>query len=169
MLTDTFYTTDCDYATTIEGRVFIQIWKKVMREYFREYSYMAEQAGLVFNIVFDEDCIEFFFRGYADQIEEHVYTIMNKLKNFDPTKAQHIFKMKKETWIKGKRNFFNEEPLEQINIALNRALYCTNFTIKHLLHVGRKFTFERFCEMSSGLLKNGRHLWFGIGNITGNL
>lgn len=139
-----------------------------MREYFREYSYMAEQSGLIFNIIFDEDCIEFFFRGYADQMEEHVHNCMNKLKNFDPTQAGHIFKMKKESWIKGKQNFINEEPLEQINIALNRALYVTNFTIKHILSVGKKFTFERFCELSANLLKNGRHIWFGIGNITGN-
>jgi secreted Zn-dependent insulinase-like peptidase len=128
---------------------------------------MAIQAGLIFHAISDEESIELYFRGFADRIEEFAYTCLKKLKNFDATQAEHIFKMKKEAWLKIKHNFFYDEPLEQISIALSKVLYRKNFTTNHLISVGEKFKFERFCEMSDQILKKGRHLWFCTGNIRG--
>lgn len=73
IVVDNFYTNDCGFHDTIEGRAFIQIWSRVVREYFREFNYMAEQASMCFSLSYDIDSIEFYFRGYADKLEGFIY------------------------------------------------------------------------------------------------
>ena len=69
---DNFYSNDCGYLDTVEGRVFIQLWTTIVSEYFREYNYMAGQANLYFSIGYDVETIELYFSGYADRLEEFI-------------------------------------------------------------------------------------------------
>lgn len=165
IICDHIYTNDCEFVTSVEGRVFSHIWIRVIREYFREYVYMAAQAGLTFTIGFDVDSLEIYFKGYSDRIEEFVEICMNKLKEFDPVKAERIFKQKKNEWLKDRRNFEYEDPNEQLEVVIRDVLIQNNFTYPHMISVGEGLEFDRFVELSKQVMKNGKHLWFSIGNI----
>lgn len=160
IVVDNFYSNDCGILNTAEGRVFVQIWARVIREYFREYNYMAEKASMYFSCEFDSDGLEFNFRGYADKIEEFIYSCYNKLIKFDAKIHQHTFDMKKEEWLKDLKNYAYEDPSEQLNLILSKILISGAFTTKHMLAEGKNLTFEKFIELSDRILKTGRHLWF---------
>ena len=130
---------------------------------------MAELAGSSFYITYDEESIEIYFKSYSDKIEEFMDTCLNKLKEFDASKSEDIFKLKKEAWLKDKRNLSYDDPNDQLETLLTQVLITNNFTTPHLISIGEKFTFERFVELSNQFLIKGRHLWFSIGNITGKV
>lgn len=91
---DSFYTNDWGILDTVEGRVFVQIWINVIDEYLREFKYMAEMAKLYFSLSYDNDGIEFYFKGYSDKIEEYVYKWIEKISEFQPEQYESIFMMK---------------------------------------------------------------------------
>lgn len=166
---DSFYTNDCGILNTIEGKTFHWLWTRVIHEYFREYNYMAEQTSMSFCWGLDVDGIEFTFRGYTDKIEEFVYEWFTKLINFDAEENKHIFDMKKKEFIKDQKNFYYDEPNEQINSVFNKIIVPRRWNISHYQHAAKKMTFSRFVELSSQMLKKGRHLWFCIGNLESRL
>lgn len=127
---------------------------------------MADRAGMAFNAGYDEDSIELYFRGYADKLPTFIYTCLEKLKAFDPTEHHASFKMKKNQWLKDRRNFIYEDPNDQLTMNLTKII-TNGYTNKHLILEGENFDFEMFCNMSNQILKNGRHLWFLTGNISG--
>lgn len=129
---------------------------------------MAEMASMFFNISYDKEYLELYFKGYADRLEEFVYICYNKLKQFDASQMEFTFKMKKEAWLKDKNNQFYDDPYEQLSDMLPRVLCQNTFSLKHQISIGEEFNFERFVEMSNQILKRGRHMFFSIGNINGN-
>jgi insulysin len=166
---DSFYTNDCGILNTIEGKTFHCLWTRVIHEYFREYNYMAEQTSMSFCCGLDVDGMEFSFRGYTDKIEEFIYGWFTKLVNFDAGEHKHIFDMKRKEFIKDQKNFFYDDPNEQINSIFNKIIVPRRCNIRHYQHAAKKMTFGRFVELSKQLLKNGRHLWFCIGNLESKL
>lgn len=40
------YTNDCMFGRSAQGRVFIEVWNAVVKEYLREFYYMASMAEL---------------------------------------------------------------------------------------------------------------------------
>lgn len=42
------YTTDCQFAKTPQGRLFAEVWLKCLKEFTREFTYMAKCASLDF-------------------------------------------------------------------------------------------------------------------------
>ena len=45
-ITAKYYTNDCMYGRTAEGRVFIETWTNMVKEILREFNYQAEMATL---------------------------------------------------------------------------------------------------------------------------
>ena len=86
---------------------------------------------------------------------------------FDASKLENTFKMKKEEWLRDKRNFFYDDPNQQLTVTLSKIIEDGGFTTNHLISVCEKLKFDRFVQLSQHILKNGRHLWFCIGNTTG--
>lgn len=115
---------------------------------------------MCFSLSYDIDSIEFYFRGYADKLEGFIYDCLNMLKQFKASEHSHTFKVKKEMWLKDLKNFFYDEPNDQLRSLIIRMMVSGNFTTKHMISVGEKLTFERFIELSDKILQNGRHLWF---------
>lgn len=70
--------------------------------------------------------------------------------------------------MKDKRNLTYDDPNEQLEILQTKVLINNNFTNSHQISVGEKLTFEHFITLSESFLQNGKHLWFSIGNLTGN-
>lgn len=53
------YTGDDGFGRTIEKKVFAQMWEKVVEEYLREFSYMADCAMMNFSMSILHDNINF--------------------------------------------------------------------------------------------------------------
>ena len=168
ILLNRFYTNDGEMLESIEGKSMIQILILVIEEYFREFNYMADQASLFFSWNHYLDSIQFSFKGYSDRLEEFIYTWYQKLVDFKAENYENIFKIMKERWLKEKKNFLYDDPYEQLEIILLRVLNRDSYSTKHYISVGEKITFDKFVEFSNKILKNGRHVWFWLGNMEGN-
>jgi len=96
---------------------------------------MAEQAGMGFGISFDEDSIDIYFRGYSDKIENFIYSCLERLIAFDPSKSKGIFKQKKEAWLKDMKNLTYDDPSEQLEDLLLKVLITNNFINSHQISV----------------------------------
>lgn len=101
-----------------------------------------------------------FYRGYASRLEEFIYHCLERLKKFEAEQHEDTFDMKKETWLRDLKNFFYDEPNEQVITNLSKIILPGNHTTKHKIAVCENFKFDRFCELSKDILKNGRHLWY---------
>lgn len=44
------YTNDCNMGASPSSRVFVHVWTKVLKEYMREFNYMANCANLTFGV-----------------------------------------------------------------------------------------------------------------------
>ena len=66
------YTTDNDFSTKKEGRMFAGIWKEVLNEYLGEFKYMAECANLEFEATITADHVEFIWQGFNDSMTNFI-------------------------------------------------------------------------------------------------
>jgi hypothetical protein len=41
-----YYTNDCMFGRTAQARVFTEIWNNIVKEYMREFYYMASMAEM---------------------------------------------------------------------------------------------------------------------------
>jgi len=62
------YTSDLNFGTTPNARVFAEVWQKVFDEYIREFKYMADCAELSLTTTLAVDNLSFQWSGYSDTL-----------------------------------------------------------------------------------------------------
>ena len=68
MISMKIFTTDCEFGTTLKGRVFSNIWNSIAGECMREFHSACECANVQFSNFFTLDNIEFECSGYNDSM-----------------------------------------------------------------------------------------------------
>lgn len=66
------YSNDCSFAKSPKGRLFVELWNKSVKEFTREFSYMAECASLSFTTSLGPDHVEFRWSGYSDSLPQFI-------------------------------------------------------------------------------------------------
>jgi insulysin len=66
------YTTDCDFGSSAEGRLFATVWMDVTKEYLREFNYQAECANLNFDACVLHDNFNFTWSGFNDSMHNYI-------------------------------------------------------------------------------------------------
>jgi insulysin len=87
---------------TVEGKMFAEIWEAAIKEYLREFKYMAEMASLEFKIKVNEDSFEFEFSGFNDSLFQFLSQALEKIGKFTTTEENEmrdIFNQVKEKML----------------------------------------------------------------------
>ena len=71
-MTCKIYTNDLALGSSPLAIVFAAVWKRILQETLREFTYMAETAQLVLTIGYSRDCIDFTWQGYNDSLVSFV-------------------------------------------------------------------------------------------------
>lgn len=147
--------------------VLAEIWLKLFKEKHREQIYLAEIAGLQYEVLIDSHGIkiglECFSEKYCDFFEYLVrslaeFTIENDdFDMFKDIKSQTLVQMK---------NRFLDKPYEQVRRLLFEAsLQGGYFTVADKLRALEKIEFGDLAWFSQKWLKNVFFEWIVIGNI----
>lgn len=166
LASDYFFVPTTFYDTTVEGKVFLELWVNVLNEYFREFLYSATYAYSYFSWSNQNDGVRFSFSGYRDTFEHFVCSCYKMLREFDASKHKTDFEAVKENMIKRKKNFFYLEPYSQAWSFANSLLFADDFLTQDILTCTESFEFKRFVELSSSFLSTAFHNWVFIGNLT---
>jgi insulysin len=160
------YTNDCGYDVTVDGNVFVGLFLKVMQDYYREFSYMAEMASMDASFSQSDGALRFDFRGYSEPIGEFINKYFEKLAHFKASDYKQTFEAKKEALLRDLANFALAAPYSQTLSAIKSFIFVNKFSVKEQLEVVKNLTFEHFVEQCDHFLKNGRSVWFINGNVS---
>jgi secreted Zn-dependent insulinase-like peptidase len=101
-----FYTNDCLFSQTSQGRLFAEVWRQCLDEYLREFTYMASCATLNFDVVVAPDNVEFTWSGFNDSLPVFVIETINRIKAMKSADIKDIFDQKKESMLQEYKNFY---------------------------------------------------------------
>ena len=59
-----------ELGVTAEGRMITEVWVAAIKEYLREFKYMAEMANLELEFTISNDAITLEFSGFNDSLTE---------------------------------------------------------------------------------------------------
>ena len=59
-----------ELGVTAEGRMITEVWIAAIKEYLREFKYMAEMANLELDFTISNDAISLQFSGFNDSLAE---------------------------------------------------------------------------------------------------
>ena len=90
------YTSDLQFGTSPQATVFAEVWKRVLQEYLREFTYMADCAKLEFNISVVRDNVDMKWSGFNDSLINFVSETLQKINSMKTQELHDIFKQVKE-------------------------------------------------------------------------
>jgi len=73
------YTTDNNFGSTIEARMFANVWKDVAEEAMREFNYTATCANLNFDASLLHDNINLSWSGFDDSMPNYITETISRL------------------------------------------------------------------------------------------
>ena len=76
--------------------MFAEVWKRVLQESLREFTYSAECAKLSFNIQLPRDNIDMQWSGFNDSLVNFVSETLQKINAFASLDCREIFEQVKE-------------------------------------------------------------------------
>lgn len=91
-----FYTNDCETHKSPEGRVFFEVWDICLKEFRREFCYMADLADLSFSHQMAPGSVNFTWSGYNTSLPNFVKECIKILNAFKSADFVDIFNDKKE-------------------------------------------------------------------------
>jgi secreted Zn-dependent insulinase-like peptidase len=100
-----------ELGITAEGRMLAEVWIAAIKEYLREFKYMAEMANLELEFTISNDAITLEFSGFNDSLTEFTDQILrriNEFRNLNKDDMQAIFNQVKEKLMQDWYNFYFE-------------------------------------------------------------
>lgn len=85
------YTGDIQFGKSPLTTVFTEVWKRVLQESLREFSYMAECAKLSFKISLPRDNIDLQWSGFNDSLINFVSETLQRISAFKNFECREIF------------------------------------------------------------------------------
>lgn len=86
-----YYTNDCMFGRTPQARVFIEVWNNIVKEYLREFYYMASMAELDASMSVYHDNFNIQWRGYDDSLPVFVEETLKRIKNMNLNEQRDTF------------------------------------------------------------------------------
>lgn len=90
------YTNDLGFSTSPQAAVFAEVWKRVLQEYLREFTYMADCAKLDFKVAVIRDNIDLQWSGFNDSLLNFVSETLQKINALKGVECREIFNQVKE-------------------------------------------------------------------------
>jgi secreted Zn-dependent insulinase-like peptidase len=90
------YTNDNQFSSTTQGRLFVEVWNQCLTEVTREFTYMADCAGLSFSSHMYSDNVGFEWSGYNSSLPVFIKETIDILQGMKSQDLEAIFETKKE-------------------------------------------------------------------------
>ena len=90
------YTGDLQFGSSPETAVFAEVWKRVLQESLREFTYMADCAKLHFSVNLPRDNIDLQWGGFNDSLINFVSETLQRISAFKHMECREIFDQVKE-------------------------------------------------------------------------
>lgn len=163
------YTNDCELGTTLESRVFVNLWAHIQDEFLREFNYMANCANLSFQVTPMYDNINFSWSGFNDSmpayLEESIQRLLS-MKNEDKTdQLREVFDQVKEKLLMDWKNFYYEQSYQQTFALFETLMVNVAVEQSQMREYLENYTFEDFQAKQKNWLMSGRQLWYVTGNF----
>jgi len=107
-------TKDNGYGNSIEGRLFAQIWHRVLDEHLKEYTYMAEQATLSFSTAVNINDVDIQWSGFNDSMPNFIKETLIKIGQMKDADTREIFNQVKEKTMVDWKNAYLHQSYEQM-------------------------------------------------------
>ena len=85
------YTADLGFGTSPEAAVFAEVWRRVLSETLREFTYMADCAKLDFSASIVRDNIQVQWKGFNDALGNFVSETLQRISAFKQADCAEIF------------------------------------------------------------------------------
>lgn len=159
------YSNDCMFGRTAQSRVFVEVWKNVVKEYLREFYYMASMAELEACMVIYHDNFNIEWRGYDDSLPTFVEETLKRIKNMNINEQKESFDQVKEKLQQEWHNFYYEQSFRQALAAFDTVVINNSFEKNVQKKILDSYSFEDFVSQAHDWLKTGRLVMFVHGNI----
>lgn len=93
------YTADLGLSNNAETKVFTDVWRRMLIESLREFTYMADCAKLSFNMSIPRDNIDMRWSGFNDSLVNFVSETIKKMAAFKNADCEDIFNQVKESLL----------------------------------------------------------------------
>lgn len=143
--------------------VLANLYTKSLKESLNPYSYNARVADLDYEIERIDNGIGITLRGYQDNAELLFDAILERLKNYRPSKQ--LFEIYKESLLRRYQNFTQESPLRQGLETYQSIIYKYFSTHKQRAEAIKNITYEDFLEYSNHLFDRSYTLGLLYGNV----
>ena len=100
-----------ELGITAEGRMITELWIAAIKEYLREFKYMAEMANLELEFTISNDAITLEFAGFNDSLTEFTDQILRRIsefRNLNKDDMHAIFNQVKEKLMQDWYNLYFE-------------------------------------------------------------
>ncbi len=132
---------------TVRGRMQTELWIAAIKEYLREFNYMASMASLELEFTINQDAIQLEFSGFDDSLPEFLTQALTKIRQFsslDKLEMQDIFNQVKEKLMQDWYNFYLEQSYRQAAATLESIILTPAFTKRQLRDDLENYSFEDF-------------------------
>ena len=161
-----FYSNDCLFSQTSQGRLFAEVWRQCLDEYLREFTYMASCATLNFEIVVAPDNVELTWSGFNDSLPVFVVETINRIKAMKTADIKDIFEQKKEAMLQEYKNFYLNQTFRLAWGQVAYHLQGVDHERKVLRELLQKTDYAAFKSSFEQWFTSGRMIWGFFGNIS---
>lgn len=159
------YTNDCA-ATKLEGRLFVELWSQCLNEFTREFTYMADCAGLKFNHFMMSDNVSFDWSGYNDSLPNFIVETVQQVKKMKVADIEEIFNDKKEKLLQNYKNHYLQQTFRLAWGQVSYHLQEWNVERSDMRVLLEKYTYADFKKDMQQWITSGRFVWGFFGNIS---
>ena len=141
------YTSDLQFGSSPQATVFAEVWKRVLLESLREFTYMADCAKLEFNMAVVRDNVDMKWSGYNDSLINFVSETLQKIFAMKSQELREIFNQVKEQLQQEWKNYYLNMVFRLAHAQLDTFLYANDVEKSTLNKILEGFNYETFKAM----------------------
>jgi secreted Zn-dependent insulinase-like peptidase len=124
-----------ELGVTADGRMITEVWIAAIKEYLREFKYMAEMANLELEFTISNDAVGLQFSGFNDSLTEFTQQTLTRIRDFrnlgkDDMAA--IFSQVKEKLMQDWYNFYLDQSYRQAGATFETVVLAPGFEKRQL-------------------------------------
>lgn len=156
------YTNDGGYPQTLRHLVLAKLWKKMLKQFVNEVSYMAQCAGIKANMSVTDEYLQFNYSAYNDKVTEYLKYYFGQFESF--TMDETFFKNVVEKHIRTQKNRLKLEPYQRFLRYLKKVLFA-EATPEDYIKEYEQVSFEQLVAFKAVFMKEMRFEWLICGHM----
>ena len=142
-------TKDSEFSESIRGKLFIELYERLLNEYLSEYMYMAKLAAINMNFDLNRtDSLQIKIEGFSESLYNFSTSIFKMIKECDFAKLKPQFLNYSDKYLKELEDLLLSTPYQLTRNLFSSFMQQNCFSVHQLIAELKQFTFEKFVAMS---------------------